>query len=189
MRAKHKLWLSVLALASLFGGAALAAPAVADDGAGTLNPEEMALDHWVGKSKEDRFDPHMCAYAVFMDKTGLHEDARRVFERCAAAGNQYAMPWLSYLDENGYDRASDPVAAADWDKKLADTGSSLGQFNYGLDILRGHGVTQDRALGKSYIDRAAKGGDVTARELASHDYDPESVTPESDKARYRKPQF
>ncbi len=64
------------------------------------------------------------------------------------------MPWMSYLDENGYDRPSDPVAAADWDKKLADTGSSLGQFNYGLDILRGHGVTQDRALGKSYIDRA-----------------------------------
>ena len=96
---------------------------------------------------------------------------------------------MSYLEENGYDRPSDPVAAADWDKKLADTGSSLGQFNYGLDILRGHGVEQDRALGKSYIDRAAKGGDVTARELASHDYDPESVTPESDKARYRKPQF
>jgi hypothetical protein len=50
-------------------------------------------------------------------------------------------------------------------------------------------VTQDRALGKSYIDRAIAGGDVTARELASHDYDPESVTPDADKAHYRQPQF
>ncbi len=70
MRAKYKLWLSVVALATLFAGAASAAPAVADEGVGTLNPEEMALDHWVDKSREDRFDPHMCAYAVFMDKTG-----------------------------------------------------------------------------------------------------------------------
>ena len=66
-----------------------------------------------------------------------------------------SMPWMAWTEENGYDRPSDPVAAAEWDKTLADTGSSLGQFNYGLDILRGHGVTQDRALGKSYIDRAS----------------------------------
>ncbi len=139
-----KALLSVLSLAALTGsGAAWAGPAVVDEGAGTLNPQELAIEFWVGKSREDRFDPQMCAYGVFMDKTGSHEDARRVFERCAAAGNQYSMPWMSYLEENGYDRPSDPVAAADWDKKLADTGSSLGQFNYGLDILRGHGVTQD----------------------------------------------
>jgi len=29
----------------------------------------------------------------------------------------------------------------------------------------------------------------SARELAQHDYDPESVTPDADKAHYRKPQF
>jgi TPR repeat protein len=96
---------------------------------------------------------------------------------------------MSYLEENGYDRPSDPVAAADWDKRLAETGSSLGQFNYGLDLLRGHGVARDLPQGRALIDRAAEGGDRTARELAAAGYDPEAVTPEADKARYRLPQF
>ncbi len=169
-------------------GAARAQTAAADDG-GELNPQQLSIQYWGAKSHEARFDPKMCTYGVFMDKTGQHEEARRIFERCAKAGNVNAMPWMSYLEENGYDRPSDPVAAAAWDKKLADTGSSLGQFNYGLDVLRGHGVPLDRKLGKDMIDRAAASGDKTARELAAHDYDPESVTPTVDLARYRKPQF
>jgi TPR repeat protein len=99
------------------------------------------------------------------------------------------MPWAAWTEENGYDRPSDPAKAADWDKRLADTGSSIGQLNYGLDLLRGHGVAQDRALGKELVDKSAAAGDKTARELAQHDYDPESVTPTADLAHYRKPQF
>ncbi len=99
------------------------------------------------------------------------------------------MPWMSFLEENGYDRPADPVRAAEWDRKLADKGSPLGQFNYGLDLLRGHGVTQDSAAGKAMIDKAAAGGDKTARELAQHDYDPDAVTPTADLAHYRQPQF
>jgi hypothetical protein len=161
----------------------------AEEPLGELNPQELSVQHWAAKSTEDQFDPHMCMYGVFLDKTGQHDVARRIFERCANAGNLNAMPWMSFMKENGYDLPSDPVAAAEWDKKLADTGSSLGQFNYGLDLLRGHGVDQDTKLGKALVDKAAAGGDTTARELAAHDYDPESVTPEPDKARYRKPQF
>jgi TPR repeat protein len=173
-------------LAAVAGDAAYAA---ADDDIGVLNPQELTIAYWIGKSKEARFDSGMCMYGYPLAKMGWHEDARRIFQRCSEHGIAGAMPWMAWTEENGYDRPSDPVAAAEWDKKLADTGSSLGQFNYGLDILRGHGVTQDRALGKSYIDLAVKGGDRTARELASHDYDPESVTPDADKAHYRKPQF
>jgi TPR repeat protein len=99
------------------------------------------------------------------------------------------MPWAAWTEENGYDRPSDPAKAADWDKRLADTDSSIGQLNYGLDLLRGHGVAQDRALGKELVDKSAAAGDKTARELAQHDYDPESVTPTADLAHYRKPQF
>jgi hypothetical protein len=154
-----------------------------------LNPQVLDMQYWAAKSTEERFDPHMCGYGVFLDKTGQHEEARRIFERCADNGNLHAMPWMSYLEENGYDRASDPVKAAEWDKRLADAGSPIGQFNYGLDLLRGHGAPLDRASGKSLIDLAAAGGDSTARELIAHDYDPESVTPEADKARYRHPQF
>ena len=161
----------------------------AGDEVGRLNPQELGIDYWIARSKEARFDPGMCMYGYPLAKMGWHEDARRIFQRCSEAGITGAMPWMAWTEENGYDKPSDPVKAAEWDKTLADTGSSLGQFNYGLDLLRGHGVTQDRAQGKSLIDSAAKGGDTTARELAAHDYDPESVTPTSDLAHYRKPQF
>ena len=172
-----------------FAGAARAEPK-GDDESGTLNAaSELSIEYWVERSKEARFDPGMCMYGYPLAKMGWHDAARRIFTRCAEHGNPYAMPWAAWTEENGYDRPSDPVKAAEWDKTLADTGSSLGQFNYGLDLLRGHGVDQDSKLGKAMIDRAAAGGDTTARELAQHDYDPESVTPTADLAHYRKPQF
>ncbi len=204
MMFKHGFVAFALAAAAIFAGAAsgLAGDAVAslehaapnsgadsDDEVGTLNPQDLTIEYWVAKSKEAHFDPTMCLSGYPLAKMGWHEAARRIFQRCSEAGIAGAMPWMAWTEENGYDRPPDPVKAAEWDKKLADMGSSLGQLNYGLDILRGHGVTQDRALGKSYVDKAAGGGDTTARELAQHDYDPESVTPDADKAHYRKPQF
>jgi len=156
---------------------------------GELNPNQLSVDYYVGKAGAEKLDPHLCAYGVFMDKTGQHEEARKIFERCANEGNELAMPWMSYMEENGFERPSNPVAAAEWDRRLADRGSSLGAFNYGLDLLRGHGIARDEKLGRAMIDRAAAGGDVTAKELIAHDYDPESVTPGADRARYRQPQF
>ncbi len=172
-----------------YAHAAPAAGSDVDDEVGRLNPQELGIDYWIARSKEARFDPGMCMYGYPIAKMGWHEEARRIFQRCSEHGIEGSMPWAAWQEENGYDRPSNPVAAAEWDKKLADRGSSLGQFNYGLDLLRGHGVSQDRALGKNFVDRAAKGGDTTARELAAHDYDPETVTPTADLAHYRKPQF
>jgi uncharacterized protein len=182
--------LSPLALigALLAAGSCLASP-VESRRESQLEPNDMSIQYWAAHATDERFDPKSCVYGVFLDKTGQHEEARVIFQRCAEQGNLNAMPWMSYLEENGYDRPSDPVAAADWDKRLAETGSSLGQFNYGLDLLRGHGVARDPAQGRALIDRAAEGGDRTARELAAAGYDPEAVTPEADKARYRLPQF
>jgi len=195
-----KLAMGFLALTALSSGGVLAAETAAqaasapveasdDDPVGTLNPQELTIEYWVAKSKEAAFNPGMCMYGYPLAKMGWHEDARRIFERCSQAGIVGAMPWMAWTEENGYDQPSNPAKAAEWDKKLADTGSSLGKFNYGLDLLRGHGVTQDTALGKHYVDDAAQGGDTTARDLASHGYDPEWVTPECDKAHYRKPQI
>jgi uncharacterized protein len=189
-----KIVFALAAVAAFTLGAIGAAPAfsadqAASEQAGELDPQQLSIQYWAAKSTEERFDPHMCVYGVFLDKTGQHDEARRIFERCAEHGNLNAMPWMSFLEENGYDRPSDPAKAAEWDKRLSDAGSSLGQFNYGLDLLRGHGAPLDRAAGKALIDKAAAGGDTVARELARHDYDPESVTPDSDKARYRQPQF
>ncbi len=166
----------------------LASAAHADD-IGELNPNQLSVDYYVGKAGAEKLDPHLCAYGVFMDKTGQHEEARKIFERCANEGNDLAMPWMSYMEENGFEKPSNPIAAAEWDRRLADRGSSLGAFNYGLDLLRGHGIARDEKLGRAMIDRAAAGGDVTAKELIANGYDPESVTPGADRARYRQPQF
>ncbi len=175
--------------AAVLAWAAGAAPALAAEDNPASEHGELSVQYWAAKSASERFDPQMCRYAVFLDKTGQHEEAGRLFQRCADEGNLNAMPWMSYLEENGYDRPSDPAKAAQWDKRLSDAGSPLGAFNYGLDLLRGHGAPLDRAAGKALIDKAAAGGDKTAIELIAHDYDPESVTPEADKARYRQPQF
>jgi TPR repeat protein len=175
--------IAVFALALCLTGAAHA------EDIGELNPNQLSVDYYVGKAGAEKLDPHLCAYGVFMDKTGQHEEARKIFERCANAGNELAVPWMSFMEENGFERSSNPVAAAEWDKRLADRGSSLGAFNYGLDLLRGHGVARDEKQGRAMIDRAAAGGDVTAKELIANGYDPESVTPGADRARYRQPQF
>jgi TPR repeat protein len=39
---------------------------------------------------------------------------------------------MAYLDNNGFGGAYNPDAAADWDRKAAEAGDPVGQFNYGL---------------------------------------------------------
>jgi TPR repeat protein len=39
---------------------------------------------------------------------------------------------MAYLDNNGFGGAYNPDAAADWDRKTAEAGDPVGQFNYGL---------------------------------------------------------
>ena len=170
----------------LFATGGASALETASDENGTLNPQELTIDYWVAKLDQKPFDRKICTFGYPATKMGNHPAARRIFEACSEAGVAGAMPWMSWTEENGYDKPSNPEAAAKWDKKLADTGSSLGAFNYGLDLLRGHGVAQDPIAGRAYIDRAARDGDSTAHELAASGYDPEAVTPDADKDRYRK---
>ena len=162
--------LGILLAVALVGSAGVAR---AEEKFGELNPQnssDLSVELLFGKSGDAKIDPHLCGYGVFMDKTGQHEEARKIFERCANEGNLQAMPWMSYTEENGFDRPSNPVAAAEWDKKLADKGSSLGQFNYGLDLLRGHGVDAGSRAWQEHgrpggegrrQDRARTGGSTT----------------------------
>lgn len=180
---------SILAAALLcaaFAGPPASALESSSDADGDLNPQQLTIDYWVAKLDQKPFDTRICLYGYPAAKMGNHPAARRIFEACSKAGVAGAMPWMAWTEENGYDKPSNPKAAAEWDKRLADTGSSLGAFNYGLDLLRGHGVRPDPVAGRAYIDRAARGGDEDARSLAASGYDPESVTPEVDKDRYRQ---
>ncbi len=162
-----------------------AAPALADDDEfGTLNPEEMTLGRVMQNIRNGQPDMMSCAAGYYITKSGRHGMAREVFEACANAGWTGAMTWMSQLDNNGLGGDYDPDAAAEWDRRAAQGGDPVGKFNYGLDLMRGHGVARDEALGRTYVDQAAEDGLQIARRLQRAGYDLDEVTPDADNWKY-----
>ncbi|MBL1407007.1 MAG: sel1 repeat family protein [Rhizobiales bacterium] len=157
-----------------------------EDEFGTLNPEELSLNKAIKNAMRGKVDMMTCAQGYVMTKMGNHGDARKIFESCIKNGYTSAMTWMSYMEHNGFGAAENPAAAAAWDKKAADAGDPIGQFNYGLDLLRGHGVELNKELGKAYIDDAAEYGLKDAIEVQKSDYDYNVVTPDADNWKYEK---
>ncbi|MBU2359009.1 MAG: sel1 repeat family protein [Alphaproteobacteria bacterium] len=157
--------------------------AVADE-YGTTNPEELTMNKVLEDIAQGRTSMTNCAAGYLMTKSGRHGAARQTFETCAGDGYSGAMTWMGYLDNNGFGGEYDPDAAAAWDRKAAEAGDSVGQFNYGLSLLRGYGVARDAAAGRALIDRAAATGLPIAQRLQAAGYDPEEVTPDADNWRY-----
>lgn len=174
-----------IAVAVLF----LSAPAMAEeiDTGGVLNPDELSLNSVIAKAIRGETSMTTCAAGYMITKSGDHENARRLFEQCAAAGYTGAMTWMSQLDDNGLGADEDPEAAAEWDRRAAEAGDPVGKFNYGLDLLRGRGVTMDEARGRVLIDEAARDGLAAARRLQAADYDLDEVTPDADNWKYAPP--
>jgi TPR repeat protein len=154
------------------------------DAGGTLNPDEMSLQKSVKRARNGDVNMVICSQGYLMTKGGEHEDARAIFQECAKQGWTGTMTWMSYMDSNGFGADYNPDSAADWDKRAADAGDPIGSFNYGLNLLHGHGVTQDLEAGKRFIDQAADQGLKIAKELQAADYDPMSVTPDADEWKY-----
>lgn len=157
-----------------------------EDEHGTLNGQELTLDLMLNKLDRGIFDPMVCMYGYWASKSGNHAAARKIFIACADRGVAAAMPWMANLEENGLGGPEDPKAAAAWDKRAADMGYSIGLLNYGLDLLRGHGVERDEVKARQLIDRAAAQGDRAAKELIESGYDWRSVTPDADEHRYEE---
>lgn len=164
----------------------IATPALAqdDDPGGVLNPQDTGLGRVMRNVDEGVLDMTTCATGYYITKSGRHALARKLFEACAAAGYTGAMTWMSQLDNNGLGGEYDPDAAADWDRRAADAGDPVGKFNYGLDLLRGHGVAQDTARGRAYVDQAARDGLDIAQRLKGAGYDLDEVTPDADNWKY-----
>jgi hypothetical protein len=154
---------------------------------GTLNPEELTLNYYARLLRDEKPTIELCRFGYPAAKMGNAVMAREIFEKCGEAGVLAAMPWASWIQENGSDRPADPEAAAKWDQRAAEAGYSIGEFNWGLTLLRGHGVTRDPVRGRMFVDRAAAKGEKSAIELKANDYDPNSVTPDADEHRYEKP--
>lgn len=155
-----------------------------DDTGGDLNPEEMTWRTYTKKAERGETGTIVCSMGYAITKAGNHEAARTLFEACAADGYTGAMTWLSQLDNNGLGGEYNPEAAAEWDRKAAELGDPVGKFNYGLDLMRGHGVAQDDVLGRQYVDEAAAEGLDIAQRLQGADYDLDEVTPDADNWKY-----
>ena len=162
----------------------LSSPAFGDEEYGTLNPEELSLNANVQRALRGETTMSVCASGYLMTKSGRHDVAREVFEACAKAGFTGTMTWMSYMEDNGFGGDYDPDRAAEWDRKAAEMGDPVGKFNYGLDLLRGHGVTKDEVAAKDWIDQAAEDGLEIAKRLQDANYDPDEVTPDADNWKY-----
>lgn len=174
--------------AALIVSTCLPAFAVETEG-GNLNPEEMSLARNAELARNGKVDFVICASGYLMTKHGDHESARAVFEECARQGFTGAMTWMSYLDDNGFGAPENAERASNWDKKAAELGDPIAQFNYGLDLLRGRGVAANSTLGKQYVDQAANSGLKDAIALRESGYDYTATTPDADEWKYLKPVF
>jgi uncharacterized protein len=164
----------------------LAVPALADDGGGTLNPEEMTINRVLSDIAAGNITMMGCAAGYGMTKKGDHVDARKVFGACAARGYTGAMTWMSQLDNNGLGAPEDAAAAAEWDRLAAEAGDPVGLLNHGLDLMRGRGLPADEAAGRALVDRAAAAGVSDAQRLQAAGYDLDEVTPDADDWKYGK---
>ncbi|WP_371228150.1 tetratricopeptide repeat protein [Roseovarius sp. 2305UL8-3] len=155
-----------------------------EDEFGTLNPQDTGFGRVMSNIENGVTDMTTCATGYYITKSGRHEAARKLFEACAGAGYTGAMTWMSQLDNNGLGGDYNPDAAANWDKRAADAGDPVGKFNYGLDLMRGHGVARDEIRGRALVDEAASEGLQIARRLQSAQYDLDEVTPDADNWKY-----
>lgn len=152
---------------------------------GTTNPLELGMGRVMQNIANGKTDMMTCATGYHITKSGRHEMARKLFEACAEAGYTGAMTWMSYLDDNGFGGEYNPDASSAWDLRAAEAGDKIGKFNYGLDLMRGHGVARDETRGRAMVDEAAANGFEPAQRLQSADYDLDVVTPDADEWKYR----
>ena len=179
---KLTLALSIIA----FAGAAQSeeVPVTVEDEHGILNPEDTGRDMVIRKIEMGVIDSITCSLGINVTKADDHELSRKLTKRCAEAGYTKAMTWMSQLDNNGLGGDYDPDASAEWDRRAAEAGDPVGRFNHGLNLIRGHGVAKDEALGRRYVDQAAKDGLAIAQRLKGADYDLDEVTPDADIWKY-----
>lgn len=163
---------------------AITASTALADTFGTLNPDEMTWQNLLERAEKGETGMAICSMGYALTKSGDHASARTLFQNCAKGGYTGAMTWMSQLDNNGLGGVYDPDAAAEWDRRAAEAGDPVGKFNYGIALMRGHGMTQDEALGRRLVDEAAGEGLEIAQRLQTAGYDLDEVTPDADDWKY-----
>ncbi len=151
---------------------------------GTTNPDEMTWQRFIERAENGETGMVLCSMGYAMTKSGDHTAARTLFLNCAEDGYTGAMTWMSQLDNNGLGADYDPDAAAEWDRRAAELGDPVGKFNHGINLMRGHGVEKNEALGRQFVAEAAAEGLPIARRLEAANYDLDEVTPDADNWKY-----
>lgn len=177
---KAALLAAILLTTSSIASVVRAETIVEDDG--VTNPEELSISSYFYKLapaiSRGRYGACNLGHAAII--SGQYNDAVNIFKLCAESGNQASKIWMSYIYQNGLGVEKDPVASTNWVKESAEDGYSIGQFNYGLALIKGYGVKRDMNAGKVQIDKAATQGDTSAIEMQNSDYDPDVVTPDAE---------
>jgi hypothetical protein len=161
-----------------------APPVKVEDDHGVLNPDDTGRAMLARKIEMGVIDSVTCSLGVNATKYDNQALAKKLAKACAEAGYTKAMTWMSQMEDNGIGGDYDPYLAAQWDRRAADAGDPVGKFNYGLNLMRGHGVMMDETLGREYIDQAADDGLAIAKRLQRVDYDLDEVTPDADNWKY-----
>ena len=129
-------------------------------------PTESELTYSLFVDEHDPSHPLFCMYGYFASKTGDHETAHRIFERCRAeARSGAAMIWLSMFYEEGLGVPSDPVRAEAIMREAAENGYSVAQFHLGAALLERAATPEERAEARAWLRRAADQGDADAAAL------------------------
>ncbi|MEZ5823718.1 MAG: hypothetical protein R3C97_02925 [Geminicoccaceae bacterium] len=117
--------------------------------------DEQSVDH-----------PLYCMYGYFASKTGDHETARKIFDRCVnEAHNPAAMIYLSLFYEEGLGTDPDPGKAQELVEMAARQGYSVGQYLHGKALLENATDEATRKEAFGWLERAAAQGDKDAAEL------------------------
>jgi TPR repeat protein len=113
-------------------------------------------------------------YALSLARHATDDAGRRevveYLRHAADAGLPTAIYLLATLVENGIGTASDPRAAAQLYCEAAEKGNRAAQIRWGLELLEGRDVDQDRVAGESWLRRAALAGDPEAAVLVGNLY-------------------
>lgn len=159
-------------------------PSSVEDDLGILNPSDTGREMLKRKIEMGVIDSITCSLGINVTKNDDFVLARKLTRLCAEAGYAKAMTWMSQLENNGLGGDYDPESSAEWDRRAAELGDPVGRLNHGMNLLRGHGVAKDEALGRRYVDQAAEDGLETARRLKDSGYDLDTVTPDADNWKY-----
>lgn len=170
----------VLAVSFLTTGVCAESPVTVEDELGVLNPQDTGAAMPMRKIEMDVIDSVTCSLGNNVTKINNHELARKLIRQYAEAAYTKAMTWMSQLENNGFGGVYNPDASAEWDQ----AGDPVGRFNHGLNLMRGHGIRQDEALGRQIVDQAAADGLEIAKRLQGADYDLDEVTLDADHWRY-----